>query len=173
MQWLLKKIIGTKNERDVKKLRPLVARVNELEQQLQSLSEDALKAKTAEFKERLAKGQTPDDILCEAFAVGEERLPPPVRHGRSTSAATRCRGTWCRSTCSSSAASSCTRARSPKWPPARARRWSPPCRSTSTRSPARTCTWSPSTTTWPAATRSGWARSTSTSASRSAASRTR
>ena len=69
MQWFLKKIIGTKNERDVKKLRPLVARVNELEQQLQSLSEDELKAKTLEFKERLTKGQTTDDILCEAFAV--------------------------------------------------------------------------------------------------------
>ena len=64
MQWLLKKIIGTKNERDVKKLRPLAARVNELEQQLQSLSEDALKAKTVEFKERLKKGQTTDDIMC-------------------------------------------------------------------------------------------------------------
>ena len=69
MQWVLKKIIGTKNERDVKKLRPLVARVNELEQQLQSLSEDELKAKTLEFKERLKKGQTTDDILGEAFAV--------------------------------------------------------------------------------------------------------
>ena len=69
MQWVLKKIIGTKNERDVKKLRPLVARVNELEQQLQSLSEAELKAKTLEFKERLKKGQTTNDILGEAFAV--------------------------------------------------------------------------------------------------------
>jgi preprotein translocase subunit SecA len=69
MRWFLKKILGTKNERDVKKLRPLVARVNELEQQLQSLSEAELKAKTLEFKERLKKGQTTNDILCEAFAV--------------------------------------------------------------------------------------------------------
>lgn len=69
MQWLLKKIVGTKNQRDAKKMRPLVARINELEQQYQSLSEEQLKAKTIEFKERLAKGQTLDDILCEAFAV--------------------------------------------------------------------------------------------------------
>ena len=69
MQWLLKKIIGTKNERDVKKLRPLIARVNEIEQGLQSLSEDQLKAKTQEFRDRLAKGAKLDDIMCEAFAV--------------------------------------------------------------------------------------------------------
>ena len=69
MQWLLKKIIGTKNERDVKKLRPLVARVNELDQQFKALSDDALKAKTVEFKERLKKGQSTDDLMCEAFAV--------------------------------------------------------------------------------------------------------
>ena len=67
--WILKKIIGTKNERDVKLLRPLVARVNELELGYQALSEEALKAKTLEFKHRLAQGQTTDDLLCEAFAV--------------------------------------------------------------------------------------------------------
>ena len=69
MQWLLKKIIGTKNERDVKNMRPLVARINVLELECQKLSEDALKAKTVEFKARLAKGATLDDIMCEAFAV--------------------------------------------------------------------------------------------------------
>ena len=69
MKWLIRKIIGTKNERDVKKLRPLVERVNQLEKEYQSLSEDALKAKTLEFKHRLSQGQTLDDIMCEAFAV--------------------------------------------------------------------------------------------------------
>jgi preprotein translocase subunit SecA len=69
MQWLLKKIIGTKNERDVRKLRPLVEQVNALEVELQVLSDDQLKAKTAEFRERLAKGETLDGIMCEAFAV--------------------------------------------------------------------------------------------------------
>ena len=69
MQWCLKKIVGTKNERDLKRLRPLVGRINELEQELQSLSDEALKAKTGEFRERLAKGETLDDLMCEAFAV--------------------------------------------------------------------------------------------------------
>ena len=69
MQWLLKRILGTKNERDVKKLRPLVPRINEIEKSLQALSDDALKAKTAEFKARLAKGETLDALMLEAFAV--------------------------------------------------------------------------------------------------------
>ena len=69
MQWLLKRILGTKNERDVKKLRPLVPRINEIEKSLQALSDDALKAKTAEFKARLAKGETLDALMVEAFAV--------------------------------------------------------------------------------------------------------
>jgi preprotein translocase subunit SecA len=69
MQWLLKKFLGTKNERDLRKLRPLVARINELDAQFNELSDDQLKAKTAEFKQRLAAGETLDGILCEAFAV--------------------------------------------------------------------------------------------------------
>ncbi|HMP72135.1 MAG TPA: preprotein translocase subunit SecA [Kiritimatiellia bacterium] len=69
MQWLLKKIIGNKNDRDLKKLRPLIEQINRLETEYQSLTEDQLKAKTPEFKERLAKGETLDDILPEAFAV--------------------------------------------------------------------------------------------------------
>jgi preprotein translocase subunit SecA len=66
---LLKKIFGTKHQRDIRKLRPLVARINEIEQQYQSLSESDIKGKTLEFKERLAKGETIEDIACEAFAV--------------------------------------------------------------------------------------------------------
>ncbi len=69
MQWLIRKIVGTKNERDVKKMRPLVAKINQLEEELQKLSDDQLKAKTLEFKERLAKGETLADIELEAFAV--------------------------------------------------------------------------------------------------------
>ena len=64
MQWLMKKIIGTKNQRDVKKMAPVVARINELEQQYQALSVEQLKAKTAEFKARLATGKEAlDDLL--------------------------------------------------------------------------------------------------------------
>jgi preprotein translocase subunit SecA len=69
MQWLLKKFIGTKNQRDIKKLSPLVARINELEVEYQALSEDQLKAKTDEFRERLKNGESVDDIMCEAFAT--------------------------------------------------------------------------------------------------------
>ncbi len=69
MQWLLKQILGTKNERDLKKLRPFVGRINALEKDLQSLTDEGLKAKTGEFRERLAKGETVDDLMVEAFAV--------------------------------------------------------------------------------------------------------
>ena len=69
MKWLLKKIIGTKNERDLKKIRPLVERIKQMEVEYQSLSDDELKAKPAEFRERLAKGETVDDLMCEAYAV--------------------------------------------------------------------------------------------------------
>ncbi|MBP1588581.1 MAG: preprotein translocase subunit SecA, partial [Kiritimatiellae bacterium] len=69
MQWLLKKIIGTKNDRDLKRLRPIVARIKQLEEGFQPLSDDELRAKTVEFRERLAKGETEDALLPEAFAV--------------------------------------------------------------------------------------------------------
>ncbi len=71
MQWLIKKIVGTKNERDLKKIRPLVTRINVLEKEYQALTDEQLQAKTPEFRERLAKGETTDDILCEAFAVAK------------------------------------------------------------------------------------------------------
>ena len=66
---LLKLMFGTKNQRDVKKLLPIVRKVNAIEEQYQKLSEDELKAKTQEFRDRLAKGETLDAILPEAYAV--------------------------------------------------------------------------------------------------------
>jgi len=68
---LIKTLFGTKNDRDLKRLQPLVDRINELEKSYQALSEDQLKAKTQEFKERVAKGETLDAVLCEAFAVAK------------------------------------------------------------------------------------------------------
>ena len=65
----LKKIFGSKNERDIKKMMPLVERINALEEGYQKLSDDQLKAKTQEFRNRLAKGETLDDLLPEAFAT--------------------------------------------------------------------------------------------------------
>ncbi len=69
---VLAKVFGTKHERDMKKIYPLVAEINKWESQLVGLSDAQLKAKTPEFKERLAKGETLDDILPEAFAVCRE-----------------------------------------------------------------------------------------------------
>ena len=66
---LFKILFGSKQQRDLKKLRPLVVRVNEAEESYQSLSDEDLKAKTVEFRERLAAGETVEDILCEAFAA--------------------------------------------------------------------------------------------------------
>ncbi|MFN7983435.1 MAG: preprotein translocase subunit SecA [Vicinamibacterales bacterium] len=72
LQNILAKVIGTQNERDLKKLRPIVAQVNALESSIRPLSDDALRGKTAEFRERVAKGETLDDLLPEAFAVVRE-----------------------------------------------------------------------------------------------------
>ncbi|SFH07380.1 protein translocase subunit secA [Palleronia marisminoris] len=63
-----RKVFGTPNDRKVKATRPLVDKINALEAEFEPLSDDALIAKTAEFKERVAKGESLDDILPEAFA---------------------------------------------------------------------------------------------------------
>ncbi len=69
---LLTKIVGTQNDRELKRLRPRVAEINAFEPAIKALSDDQLKAKTAEFKTRLANGETLDDLLPEAFAVVRE-----------------------------------------------------------------------------------------------------
>src|SRR5678809_1261730 len=69
---LLAKVVGTQNERELKRLRPLVPLVAAFEPALQALPDDLLRAKTAEFRERLAKGESLDDLLPEAFAVVRE-----------------------------------------------------------------------------------------------------
>ena len=66
---IIKAIFGTKSQRDVKRMLPLVRRINALEEEYQKLSDAELQAKTPEFKARLAAGETLDDIMCEAFAV--------------------------------------------------------------------------------------------------------
>src|SRR3954467_10599465 len=69
---LLAKVIGTQNERDLKRLRPLVAAINAKEPEIETLSDEQLRAKTAEFRQRLAAGESVDDLLPEAFAVVRE-----------------------------------------------------------------------------------------------------
>ncbi|MCL4476961.1 MAG: preprotein translocase subunit SecA [Nitrospirae bacterium] len=72
VQGMLKKIFGTKNEREMKRLWPMVDRINALEPRISSLSDEQLKAKTPEFRSRLEGGETLDDLLPEAFAVVRE-----------------------------------------------------------------------------------------------------
>ena len=69
---LLKKLFGSKNEREVKRMLKTVQIVNAFEEQMVALSDEQLRAKTASFKERLAKGETLDQLLPEAFAVARE-----------------------------------------------------------------------------------------------------
>src|SRR5258708_1134961 len=69
---VLAKIFGTQNERDIKALRPLMGATNGAEPEVQQLSGIDLAAKSIEFKEKLAKGATVDDLLVEAFAVVRE-----------------------------------------------------------------------------------------------------
>jgi preprotein translocase subunit SecA len=69
---LIKKVFGTKHERQMKKLQPIVDRINNLEASLKPLSDDQLKGKTNEFKQRLANGEPLDDLLPDAFATVRE-----------------------------------------------------------------------------------------------------
>jgi preprotein translocase subunit SecA len=74
--WILKKILGSKNQREIKRLMPIARRINELDEQFKALSDDELRAKTAEWKQQLAAIPEPpdqwkklDEILPDAFAV--------------------------------------------------------------------------------------------------------
>ncbi len=69
---LLKKVFGSRNDRLLKQYRGVVAKINALESSIQQLSDEALRAKTSEFRERLAKGESLDALLPEAFAVVRE-----------------------------------------------------------------------------------------------------
>jgi preprotein translocase subunit SecA len=69
---ILQKVVGTKNERELKRLKPIVERINALEPSMQKLSDAELQRKTVEFKERLEKGESLDSLLPEAFAVVRE-----------------------------------------------------------------------------------------------------
>src|ERR1700704_727540 len=69
---LLAKVVGTQNERELKRLRPIVGEVNALESTIKALSDEQLRKKTSEFRERFKNGETLDDLLPEAFAVVRE-----------------------------------------------------------------------------------------------------
>jgi preprotein translocase subunit SecA len=69
---LLAKVVGTQNEREIKRLRPRVVEINGLEPSIQALTDEQLRQKTEEFRKRVADGTTLDSLLPEAFAVVRE-----------------------------------------------------------------------------------------------------
>ena len=76
VNWILKKIVGSKNQRDIKRMRPIVDEINRIEESLQGLGDDELRAKTFAWKEQLGKIEDLNEqqavleqILPEAFAV--------------------------------------------------------------------------------------------------------
>jgi preprotein translocase subunit SecA len=79
---ILSKIFGTKHDRDIKKLRPIVVQINAFEPSIEKLTDEQLRAKTAEFRERFSLGETLDELLPEAFAVVREagRRTLKMRH---------------------------------------------------------------------------------------------
>ena len=68
----MEKIFGDLNEKEVKRIGKIVDKVEALDEQMQALSDDELRGKTAEFRQRIADGETLDDLLPEAFAVCRE-----------------------------------------------------------------------------------------------------
>src|SRR3990172_843149 len=72
MLGIVKKVLGSYNEKELKKLWPLAYEVNQFESEMEPLSDAELRAKTDEFKQALAEGDTLDDLLPEAFAVVRE-----------------------------------------------------------------------------------------------------
>jgi preprotein translocase subunit SecA len=69
---LVSKFVGNRNEREVKKIQPVVEEINALEPKISSLTDEQLRSKTIEFKERFERGETLEDLLPEAFAVVRE-----------------------------------------------------------------------------------------------------
>ena len=69
---VIDKIFGTHSEREIKRIRPLVEKIESMRPEMMELSDEELRAKTAEFKKRLGEGETLDDLLPEAFAVVRE-----------------------------------------------------------------------------------------------------
>ena len=78
----LSKIFGTKHDREMKRIRPQIVVINELEPKMRALGDEALRGKTVEFRERLDRGAKLDDLLIEAFAVAREagRRALEMRH---------------------------------------------------------------------------------------------
>ena len=72
LNWMLRKIVGTKNDRELKRLAPMVVRVNDFEPRMKALRTEEMPALTARWKEEVQKGRSLDDVLPEAFALVRE-----------------------------------------------------------------------------------------------------
>jgi preprotein translocase subunit SecA len=72
LEGLLRKFVGSRGEREIKKIRPVIDAINALEPTVSSLSDTDLQSKTAEFRQRIANGAPLDEVLPEAFAVARE-----------------------------------------------------------------------------------------------------
>ena len=103
LQNIAKKVFGTQNERELKRLRPIVAEVNAFEPAIKALSDEQLRGKTAEFKQRVANGETLDELLPEAFAVVREAGRRMLRHKRSPMISAFSRYAICRAQCNDDA----------------------------------------------------------------------
>ncbi|MBF0254546.1 MAG: preprotein translocase subunit SecA, partial [Candidatus Omnitrophica bacterium] len=77
--WFIAKVFGTQNDRVLKQVKPLIQKINSFEESFAKLDDAALKGKTVEFRERLAKGETLDDLLPEAFAAMREACKRTVK----------------------------------------------------------------------------------------------
>ena len=77
---LLAKVIGTQNERELKRLQPRVAQISALEPGIQPLSDEELRGKTVEFRQRVANGEPVDDLLHESFAAYKKNNGPTLNH---------------------------------------------------------------------------------------------
>ncbi|HLE69424.1 MAG TPA: preprotein translocase subunit SecA, partial [Vicinamibacteria bacterium] len=69
---VLTKIVGSRADRDLKRMRPVVEVINQIEPSMKALSDEDLKRKTSEFRERVERGQSLEELLPEVFAVGRE-----------------------------------------------------------------------------------------------------
>ena len=72
VSWILRKVLGSKNQREVRRIRPVVEKINRLEEEYQALSQDALREKTAQWKKELSTIDDPDELAQRLQAILEE-----------------------------------------------------------------------------------------------------
>lgn len=89
---MLTKVFGSRNDRTLRRMRKVVNIINGMEPAMEKLSDDELKAKTAEFRARLEKGETLESLIPEAFAVVREASKRVFACATSTSS---CWAVWC------------------------------------------------------------------------------